>query len=215
METEFFANERNATVKKAHYYVFSAYGVFCALLILVDLALSGWYEYCFWEFGLVHSSLLTYISNLNNEGTISEAKTDACGAQKGAVESYCPGVCSALGEFDSAGIVMLFFGIITLIFQVTVIYFHLHKLKKPWFKMSYTWFLMISPFAMYLIGFITFLITMDPTGLSTPSNPHIYATDHSPKDFAVKPGISLCIAVIAFLAIQAVYGLLVTRKAFI
>jgi len=197
--------------KISKYYKLVYIGISGCLIILtiVDLALKTWFRYCWWSFGLVFAESFTSFKILNNENSISDVKSDACGSLKELVEDNCPNFCNYIDGFESAGAVMIFFGVLYLIIQSCCLFFHVLVYFKSGFKFKIIWVFLILPTLTYLLGFLVYIGIAELTSLDSVDHQRFGA-----ENYQMKEGIILSIVLVNINFLQTVFGFLKTRKAF-
>ena len=177
------------------------------ILTIVDMALTEWYDYCFWKFGLVSASLLPHSEGASDESTINGVKDDICSGSDSNYDGLCPDVCDNLSHFRDGGAVMVFFGVLTLLGLLGTGALHgLALMGRPW-KNKLFWLWINAPLITWLLGTI-----ID----GAVSNIASIDKTHSPaKNAKVEGGVGLCIVlVIAFVA-KSGLAIVFTRKAFL
>jgi hypothetical protein len=120
--------------ERKHMFFYIVLSILILISKTVVLALSDWFVYCWWVFGLMYGSSFTNFTNFNNEATIIDVKSDSCGSIKSLVEEYCPKFCENITDFENAGITMMVFGVFSILAEVLCLSFHLCKYNKNSFR---------------------------------------------------------------------------------
>lgn len=199
-------------------YLFLQLCVF--ILAIVNLSLSRWFSYCWWDFGLFSShSFYDYDAQFTSGTSISEVKSDVCDQQpaKDFVQNFCPSFCKYIENFEAAGIMMLCFALLGLVFTLVVIGIHVVMLVKRRGGREYENELIVMwqilPSLAYFLAFTLYLIACDLSYLEK-----VHTNDledgTEPVNPQLGPGFSLGIAVTALFILVTVYGIVTTRKEF-
>lgn len=190
------------------------------ILAIVNLSLSHWFSYCWWDFGLFTShSFYDYDSQFASVTSISEVKSQVCDQQpaRDFVQNFCPSFCSYVDNFEAAGIMMLCFALLGLVFTLVVIGLHLVLLFKRRSGQEYENELIVMwqvlPSLAYFIAFTLYLMACN-LGYLEKVHTNDLESGTEPINPEFGPGLSMGIAVTALFVLVTVYGLVTTRKEF-
>ncbi|CAG9322399.1 unnamed protein product [Blepharisma stoltei] len=197
-------------LSKYHYIVYSVFSFISIVATLVDLALSEWYQYCWWTFGLVFAEPNTRFDSFENEGSIGDVKSDSCGSLKHLVNTNCPGFCSHIDGFDNGGAVMILFGTLAMLFNAICIFFHILKLYRSNFKLKIISPLSFLPSFLYILGFSIYFGVAKFSDLEE-TNGKRFGT----KDFEMKGGLLLGFTIIGLNLLLFIYCYFTTKKTFL
>lgn len=177
------------------------------VLTIVNLALSNWYNYCFWKFGLVSTELIDSDSGASKKDTINSVHKDICGSEEEAYNYLCPGVCDNLKNFRDGGAVMVFFGTLTLVALLATGALHVLSIIGRTWKSRFYWVWIQLPMAIWLLGTIIYGIVANIGSIDD--------TRGQADDVEVKGGVGLCIFMVLLQVAVTVYAVIFTRQAFL
>ncbi|CAG9310372.1 unnamed protein product [Blepharisma stoltei] len=197
-------------VAKYHHIIYISASAIIFILIIVDLALNRWFSYCWWDFGLIYAGTFTDFENLQNENSISDVKSDACGSLKGLIEGSCPDFCDYIDDFQSAGAVMVFSGIATLISIAACIFFHFLAFNRSAFRFRVMWVFLIMPTFWYSLGYVIYLGVGKFGDIKSTSSQRFKS-----ENFEMKEGMILAIVVISLNVMLMAYSFIKTKRAFL
>lgn len=177
------------------------------ILTIVNLALSDWYEYCFWKFGLVSSELIDSDSGASKKDTIGAVKDAICGSEEAGYNYICPGVCDNLKGFRDGGAVMIFFSVLTLLALLGSGALHVLAIIGRSWKSKLFWAWINLPVVVWLLGIIIYGIVSNIGSIDD--------TKGEASNVEVKGGVGLCIFLVLLQIAVNVFAIIFTRKAFL
>jgi hypothetical protein len=166
-------------------------GVFC----VIDLALHEWFDYCFWNIGLV------YATSIFNESSLASAYT-TCDDNRENIEMICPNACSNIQHFEIAGGMMITMSVFSLIGLILLAIMHIVLLCGKKINYRFAWLIMFVPFLTYLGGLVIYCAIANTVNLQTYYGP----------SFDMKGGMIFAIIIIIFMAVNLVHGIIFTRR---
>lgn len=177
------------------------------ILTIISMALSDWYEYCFWKFGLVSSELIDSDSGASKKDTIGAVRDAICGSEEAGYDYICPGICSNLKSFRDGGAVMVFFGVLTMLAIIATGALHVLAILGRAWKHKMYWVWINLPLAVWLLGTIIYGIVANIGSIDD--------TKGDATNVEVKGGVGLCIFLVLLQIAVNVYAIIFTRKAFL
>lgn len=194
---------------KLHILIYLASALILAVFCVIDLALHEWFEYCYWDIGLVYAKSFTDLNDFSGENSISNAHDDACDKLKSIMQNLCPDLCDNLKKFQTAGALMIAFSVLTFLALIVVFGMHFMLLFKKQLKFKFAWLFMILPLLTYMLGFIIYCATADVSGIRGTKN---LSGLPSSRDFEWKGGMIFAVIIIIFMGFNLVHGMIFTRK---
>lgn len=179
-------------------------------LLITCLALHEWFKYCFWDFGLVYAhSFYPSLQEADDDTTIAEVRSDWCDEDTD-VGYYCPGFCTYISGFQSAGGFMVFIGVVTILSAVATVALHALALAGRPLKHWLVWVWLSLPSAVWLLGTIIYGGVTNLAGVEAVHRNKVLR----PRDAEAKGGLVLCGVLVVLQGFLLLYALLTTRKAF-
>lgn len=196
---------KNIRYQKIVYLLASAVII---ILKIVNISLSEWFKYCWWDFGLLDGSTFTSFKNFENESSISDVENDSCGSLKPLVLEYCPDFCDYVTNFNDAGLSMVFFSILSIITEMLCLAFHVWNYFKHSFRFKKIWVIIVIPKVLFALGFIVWYGVIKPNKIKK-------VNGQQSVDFTLEAGFYIAIVVIIYDILLMLFGLLKTRKEFL
>ena len=207
-------------INKLHVYINLLATVILSVFCVVDMALEDWFEYCYWNIGLVKAN--PFGDYFSGESTIADAHDDACDSSdvKTIIEHLCPDLCDNLKHSELSGGFLITFGVFTIISFIFVFLLHLLLLCKKRVNMRFTWTLLFAPILFWLLGFVLYcsiIQTSDIRGTKDIDDEPNKKTwkflfGRSPSDFQMEGGMIFAIIILIFMAFHLAHGLIFTRR---
>lgn len=199
---------------KTNVKVFKLIYILCSFAIIILKATvtvyRPWFDYCWWEFGLLSGSSLTNFSNFKNEYFISDIQNDGCKSLKPLVENYCSGFCSKVNAIENAGLTMLFLSTSSVLFEILCFAFYVWNYFKESFKFNRIWLIIVMPRVLFAVGYGIWLGMIKPAEIKS-------FKEHDDKknvNFQLAAGFYIATATIGLDVITMVYALIWTAKDF-
>lgn len=179
-------------------------------LLVTNLALNQWVDYCYWHFGLLHGDTWTAYPSLKDESTINEVYDDMCSEQS--FDYACPELCDSVERLQTAGRVMLAFGILSIVSLVIAAVLHLvffYKRHVGFFKFIYVFDAV--PAFMFGLGFIIYCSVADFSDFKRTYYFNL-GKDYDPVDLSYGGGFGLAIANLVLITVFTGFSLIVSYK---
>lgn len=205
----------NSRLERAKYIVYFLLQFITLILIIVDLALNRWFQYCYWHFGLVYATSFTEYTELDNESAISDVRDDVCDDDKvqQEVENSCSNFCEFVDQFRAAGVVMIVFAVGSIMILIVNIVLHVWKINAEHKKLPDI-LVVICFFAqpgMFAIGLLLYATISGVNDLEEVDNPASGGNEY-PRDFKTESGLKLGYAVGILSGFISIYAFFLTKK---
>lgn len=207
-------------INKLHVFINIVSTIVLSVFCVVDMALENWFEYCYWNIGLIKAD--PFGDYFSGESTISDAHDDACDSHdiKTVIQDICPDLCDNLDNAKLSGGFLIAFGVLTILSFIFVFLIHVLLLCKKKVNMRFSWTILFTPLLFWLGGFVLFCSIIDTSGIRStkdiddqPNKKSLeYLFGRSPSDFEMQGGMIFAIIIIIFMAIHLGHGLIFTRR---
>jgi hypothetical protein len=192
-------------------YAYFVSSIIMVILLIVNLALERWIDYCFWHFGLVYAESWLAYYHFDNEHNFDDVRDDACDDNyRYIVEAYCPHACRNIDNLQDAGEAMLAFGILSLFALVLVIMFHIVLFFKRELEVAkFIYVFDVLPAILWVLGVIIYGSVADFGDYDDTKGGYI---GDSPDDLTYRPGFGFAVANCILLPLVVALGTVVSYK---
>lgn len=212
METPFAKQEEETLPKASKIHMATFILLQCILigLTITDLALYRWFDYCYWEFGLLR------VDDCDPDNTFGydwrwDIDDHVCSdnSNQDYVENQCEDFCDNLTDIKHATDAMLACGSLCVGLQAATVIIYFLNLSKGWFQSNLVFVLLGIQTLLFPAGLSFFFglgkfndyerVSLDPEMIDV-------------RNFTWEVGIILAICICILLPIFNLYGFLATRK---
>jgi hypothetical protein len=213
MEDELVKGESKAPVNKLWFSIYMLGSAALVAYTIVAVSLNQWFQYCYWQFGLIHADTFLKNSAFKSEDTISDVRADSCYGLKQTVESECPKFCDFPTYFEFAGFFILTFTILGIICQIFALFYHVLRFRRESVRVRFIVLLQGAPFVLEFVGFIGYYSIGRFYAIESTKDLEIQ--NDRPKDFEWMGGMPIFVSVFVLQLGLMVLGIMKTRKTFI
>ena len=156
--------------------------------ILINLGLPTWFQYCYWNFGLISANSFTDIKDFSEENLIVATQGDACGSLKDLISNYCSDVCNNIDNFRIGGILLICFSLASCISTSLCIFFFFRVLNDETLYLKSLSLFMFFPFIFLVAGFSTYVGLCDFININSRGS-----FENISRKFSLKEGFYMAI----------------------
>jgi membrane glycosyltransferase len=175
--------------------------------LLSNLFMPTWFEYCFWDFGLITAKSFTDIKDFSEETSIVSVQGDACGSLKHLLNSYCDDACGHVENIRIGGIVLIGFVLASCVASMICIFFHTRVLTDAGLKVKSITLFIFFPFLFLTLGLGLYVGLCDFLKVNDRGS-----YKNISRKFSMKEGLFMVIGNYSLSFLVLVYGFLKTRK---
>lgn len=198
-------------INKKPLYYYIGFQIFALGLIIASLAIKRWYNYCFFEFGLVEINELDEDLDLDIS-TVVDLQDDICEIDfnEDWVEIYCPDFCDYVNDLQAASVLYIVFSSICLGVIAFGIFVYVLKVTSSECYWGYVGCVHITQILTMSLAMLLF---------GAVGNYHnIKDTEYDPptdcEDFSFKEGFIFSLVTTFIVLVGNVLGYIFTRKLF-
>lgn len=168
--------------------------------VLANLIYPTWFQYCYWDFGLITGYSFTDIKDFSQEQLITAIQVDACGSLESLINHSCGDICNKVHNYRNGGILLLTFSLASCISSMICIFFCARTLKDSTLHIKSMSLFMFFPFIFITAGLSSYIGLCDFMNVDKEGD-----FDRHAKRFSLKLGMymaifnySLCFFILLF-----------------
>lgn len=177
------------------------------LSLLSSLFIPIWFQYCYWDFGLIYAKSFTSIKDFNQETSIVAVQGDACGSLRHLLNKSCDDVCEHVNNIRIGGILLAGFILASCIASMICIFFHARVLNDPGLKVKSITLFIFFPFLFLTIGFALYVGLCDFLNINNKGS-----FGNISRKFSLKEGFLMAICNYALCLFTLLFGFKKSRK---
>lgn len=168
--------------------------------VIANMVYPTWFEYCYWDFGLITGYSFTDIKDFSQGQLITAIQVDACGSLEKLISHSCGDICNKVYNYRNGGVLLITFSLASCISTMICIFFCARVLKDPTLQFKSMTLFMFFPFVFITAGLSSYIGLCDFLNVDNEGD-----FDRHAKKFSMKLGMymaifnySLCFCILLF-----------------
>lgn len=174
---------------------------------LANLVLPVWFQYCYWDFGLITGYSFTDIKDFSNEQLIVAIQVEACGSLESFISHSCDNICNKVHNFRIGGILLIAFALSSCISTMLCIFFSARVLSDSSLQIKSMSLFMFFPFVFMTAGLSCYVGLCDFLKINDKGE-----FDNISRQFSLKIGLFVAIFNYSLCFLVLVFGFTKCRK---